>query len=144
MTCHLLDVNLLVALHMPDSVAYQRCQRWFINTGSQRFATCSITQSGFLRVSSLPVLKGHPLDMRELRAALAYLTARPEHEFWPGEIPYLDATAALTSRVQGHKQITDAYLLGLAIHRKAKFATLDRGILHLAGSEFAEHVELIH
>jgi uncharacterized protein len=45
--------------------------------------------------------------------------------------------------LQGHRQITDAYLLGLAIHNRGKLATLDRGILQLAGSDFAGHVELI-
>jgi predicted nucleic acid-binding protein len=45
--------------------------------------------------------------------------------------------------MQGYRQITDAYLLGLAIHNKGKLATLDRGIRHLAGREFAASVELI-
>jgi hypothetical protein len=67
----------------------------------------------------------------------------PGHVYWPDDPSYLDATRTLFARMQGHRQITDAYLLGLAIHNKGKLATLDRGIRQLAGSEFAACVEII-
>ncbi len=50
----------------------------------------------------------------------------PAHEFWPDDIPLAEAITAFRKRMHGHRQITDAYLLGLALHRKAKFATFDR------------------
>jgi predicted nucleic acid-binding protein len=77
------------------------------------------------------------------RELLFALTKEPGHRFWPTTIDVFEATARFESRMQGAKQITDAYLLAIAIHHNGKLATMDRAILHLAGPEFAKHVELI-
>ncbi len=82
-------------------------------------------------------------EMPEARNALQRLVQLPSHVFWPDTPAYLNATESLFARMQGHRQVTDAYLLGLAIHNKGKLATLDRGIGHLAGKEFAASVEVI-
>jgi hypothetical protein len=81
--------------------------------------------------------------MQEARDALNHLILQSGHVYWPDDPSYLDATRILFARMQGHRQITDAYLLGLAVHNKGKLATLDRGICHLAGREFAACVEVI-
>ena len=85
----------------------------------------------------------NPFELREAREALKNFIRRPGHVFWQDAPDYLDATKPVFAQIQGHRQTTDAYLLGLAIHNRGKLATLDRGILHLAGKEFASHVELI-
>jgi len=139
----LLDVNVLVALHVPDSQAYQRVQPWFFNCGSASFATCALTEGGFVRVSSHLSVKDGPIDFRELRIALGNLGSLPGHLYWPMNINYLQATEQFGLRMHGPKQVTDAYLLDLAIHHHGKLATLDKAVLHLAGAEFAEYVELI-
>jgi hypothetical protein len=59
------------------------------------------------------------------------------------DLGYLEASAPFEGRAYSPKQVTDSYLLGLAIHHQSILATLDRGIVHLAGSQFAKHVELI-
>ena len=81
--------------------------------------------------------------MPEARRALEHLIQQPGHIFWPDSPAYLDSTKSLFARMQGHRQTTDAYLLGLAIHNHGKLATLDRGIRQLAGNEFAANLELI-
>jgi predicted nucleic acid-binding protein len=81
--------------------------------------------------------------MLEARDALQHFVRQPGHVFWPDMPDYLDSTQSLFARMQGHRQTTDGYLLGLAIHNNGKLATLDRGILHLAGKEFAAHVEIL-
>lgn len=43
----------------------------------------------------------------------------------------LEAVARFELRITGHQQVTDAYLLGLAIHKKGRLATLDRALLSL-------------
>jgi predicted nucleic acid-binding protein len=63
--------------------------------------------------------------------------------FWPTTMDVFEATVRFESRMQGPKQVTNAYLLAIAIHHKGKLAMMDRAILHLAGLEFAKHVELI-
>lgn len=139
----LLDVNLLVAMHLPGDREYERVQHWFARIGSQSFATCAITQAGFVRVSSLLAIKDRPIDFSETSTSLRLLASLPGHFFWPMDLPYLEATAPFQPRMHGYRQITDAYLLGLARHHGGKLATLDRGILHVAGPEFRDYVELV-
>ena len=81
--------------------------------------------------------------MDEARVALHKLTSRPGHVFWPDDPQYLDATSTIFKRMQGHLQITDGYLLGLAKHHGGKLATLDKALPSLAGPELADAVELI-
>jgi predicted nucleic acid-binding protein len=52
----------------------------------------------------------------------------PGHRFWPDSISVLDAVKSTEGRITEHRQITDAYLVGLAIHHRGKLATMDRGI----------------
>jgi toxin-antitoxin system PIN domain toxin len=139
----LLDVNLLFILHQPLHSDFLGVKTWFQDRISENFATCPITQSGMIRL----LVQGVPgftlFTMEEAREALDRFTHRPNHIYWPDDPSYLTATQAIFARMQGHRQITGAYLLGLAIHNKGKLATLDRGIRHLAGKEFAVNVELI-
>ncbi len=143
MSHYLLDVNVLIALHSPSHGSFREVQRWFSNEGVHKFATCATTECGFIRLSAQLSAEAN-VGLEEAKFALATLLKNPSHTFWTSSVAFLDATKALESRIHGHRQITDAYLLGLAIHHKGKLATLDRAIVHLAGPEFAEYVELIH
>lgn len=143
MTRYLLDVNVLVAMHIPGNHDHERVLRWFARIGSKSFATCSITEAGFVRVSSQLAVKDGPIDFDEVRIALGNLTSLPGHAHWPIDISYLKATEPFGPRMHGPRQVTDAFLLGLARHHRGKLATLDKAVLHLAGTEFREFVELI-
>jgi hypothetical protein len=50
------------------------------------------------------------------------------HRFWADDLPLADAVRHFQGHIVGHKQVTDAYLLGLAMHRKSRLATLDESI----------------
>jgi hypothetical protein len=139
----LLDVNLLFVLHQPLHPDYKHADRWFRSGAGKAFATCPITQSGMMRLLLRGIAGLDPFDMQEARKALQHFIEEPGHVFWPDTPGYLDSTEGFFARMQGHRQTTDAYLLGLAIHNRGKLATLDRGILHLAGREFATCVELV-
>lgn len=139
----LLDVNVLYFLHQPRHSEFEIVQRWFVRQAADNFATCPVTQSGLLRLLCQARTGFDLFAIGEARAALAELTARKGHVFWPDNPGYLGATQRFSRRIQGHRQITDAYLLGLAIHKRGKLATFDRGIVQLAGGEFATNVELI-
>ena len=139
----LLDVNLLLVLHHPLHPHYEMTYRWFTQDAVKRFATCPITQSGFVRLLTQGATRLGPFGMQEAHNALQHFVQLPGHVYWPDTPSYLDATKFLFERMQGHRQTTDAYLLGLAIHNQGKLATLDRGILHLAGKEFTANVEVI-
>lgn len=139
----LLDVNILLTVHVPRHPNYAVVSGWFRRHASEQFATCPITQAGLARLlmQGLPGLV--PYTGSEARIALQALGAHPRHVFWPDAQPYLDVADPLFKRIQGFRQITDAYLLGLAIRNNGRLATLDSGIRQLAGTEFAGHVELI-
>jgi toxin-antitoxin system PIN domain toxin len=123
----LLDVNVLVALLDADHVDHQRSRAWFDREASRGWASCAITQNGFVRVLSQP---GYPNGLRAAKAIelLEHATATPSHEFWPCDRSLLDATLVDRSRVHGPGQLTDVYLLALAVSRGGRFVTLDRKI----------------
>ena len=139
----LLDVNVLLVLHDPLHQHYRLVSRWFANPAVKTFATCPVTQSGLMRIFTRGLPGLAPLTMHEAREALQNFVQQPGHVFWPDTPPWLESTKSIFARMQGHRQITDAYLLGLAIHNKGKLATLDPGIRHLAGAEFAANVEIV-
>jgi toxin-antitoxin system PIN domain toxin len=142
-TRFLLDVNVLIALHSPDHKDFNRVHRWFEAKAIERFATCAITQAGFVRVSAQISEKPLASEFAESRIALTEFVARAGHKYWPMDVGYLEATEPFKSRMHGHRQITDAFLLGLALNHGGKLATLDRAILHVAGAEYAGLMELI-
>jgi uncharacterized protein len=123
----LLDVNVLVALHDPQHVHHDMAVDWLETHAAEGWASCPITQNGCLRVLSLPV---YPNARRagELIAALGPSFASELHEFWPDDISLMQEGCLLTEHVHGHRQLTDLYLLALAVHRKGCFVTFDARI----------------
>lgn len=113
----LLDGNLMVALVVADHVHHEPARAWFRRAG--RFATCPTVQGTLLR---LLVRQGTPSS--DAREALTVLTGHPRHEQWLDDLTYLEVDL---SPVLGHRQVTDAYLAGLARAHRGRVATLDRG-----------------
>lgn len=121
----LLDVNVLVALFDPGHVHHEPAHDWFADNAADGWATCPVTQAGFLRVLSA-------LGSPELRPAtvvehLRKFCASPGHEFWPDTIALTDATLFDLS-FASHRNLTDIYLLGLARKKRGRLATFDRTI----------------
>lgn len=145
MSAFLLDVNVLVALAWPGHASHERAQRWFAGHSGEGWATCPFTQAGFVRVVSNPAFSPHAVTPAEAIRALHITIAHPGHRFWADDLSLEEAVRAFQSRVVGHQQVTDAYLLGLARHRKGKLATLDRSIrgLMTEGKGEADHIEVI-
>ena len=138
---YLLDVNVLIALAWPSHVHHQRSQKWFARMHSTGFRTCPLTQTGFVRISSNPSFTADAVLPGVALTLLARVTALPSHEFWPADLTLADAIGK-TGSIVGHRQVTDAYLLALARKRGGILATLDRGILALAGPNL-DAVELL-
>lgn len=123
----LLDVNVLIALLDAAHVHHAAANDWLaahIDTG---WASCPLTQNGCLRILST---EGYPRRQPVAAVAerLVEATRTPFHEFWPDEISVLDASRFEQERWLSSRQITDAYLLGLAVKRGGVFVTLDRGL----------------
>jgi hypothetical protein len=124
----LLDVNVLLALAWPTHVHHEAAHRWFAENHEMGWATCPLTQLGFVRLGMQPAVVKIPILFGDVMEALAQITANPAHRFWPLEGGLADISDEIRARVVGHHQLTDAVLLDLAIRRQGRLATFDRGI----------------
>jgi len=126
MTTCLLDINLLLALSDPMHIHHPLAHRWFAEKGQHAWATCPLTENGFIRIASHPNYPNRPGDVTAVLAIFRQLCEAPGHRFWPEDtsiLQILEPDAIIT-----HAQITDVYLLGLAVHKRGKLATLDQRI----------------
>jgi toxin-antitoxin system PIN domain toxin len=121
----LLDVNVLIALLDSDHSLHVTATSWFNGNAHKGWASCPITQNGCVRVMSNP---GYPgaLPVRAVVERLALASNTRLHEFWPDDISLLDAALLDPSRIHGPRQITDLYLLALAVKHRGSFVTFDR------------------
>jgi toxin-antitoxin system PIN domain toxin len=123
----LLDVNVLIALLDADHSLHVRATDWFSGQARSGWASCPITQNGCLRIMSHPGYP-HALPVRAVLERLREAAASQYHEFWPDEISLLDPKVADPSRIHGPRQITDVYLLALAVRRAGRFVTFDGSV----------------
>jgi uncharacterized protein len=128
----LLDVNVLVALAWPNHVHHAAALDWFEEIGHTRFATCPVTQSGFVRLSSnrraIPLAR----TPREACALLRRIVSLPGHVFWTDEIDLSGTEHIAWERLGSHAQVTDAHLLAIALHHGGRLATFDRELVNLS------------
>jgi len=124
----LLDVNLLVALFDPDHIHHDLAHDWFADNRARGWATCSVTESGFVRVLANPAYGSAVSRPVELVDRLRRLCGLEGHRFWADAVSLRDDTLFDCARVAGHRQLTDLYLLGLAQRRGGTLATFDRTV----------------
>ena len=127
----LLDVNVLLALLWPTHQFHDLVRTWFREHGNRRWATCPLTQNGFVRLASNPAITRDALTISESLLLLKTNLAHPGHSFWADDLDLAGSLARSNARLQGYRQLTDAYLLGLAIHHKGQVVTLDGGLATL-------------
>jgi toxin-antitoxin system PIN domain toxin len=139
----LVDVNVLVALAWPNHVHHRAALAWFEELGRAGFATCPMTQSGFVRVSSNRRAIPEARSPREAREVLRRITALSGHVFWPDDIDIASYEHIAWERLGSHSQVTDAHLLALAIRRGGRLATFDRGMIDLAPEDKTEYVTVL-
>lgn len=127
----LLDVNVLIALLDEDHSLHVRATEWFAAHARRGWASCPITQNGCVRIISHP---GYPNSRPVIAVAerLREACATPLHEFWPDDISLLDERVVDPARIHGPGQITDAYLLALAVRHRGRFVTFDHSIARTA------------
>ena len=128
---HLLDINVLIALAWPNHIHHEETTAWFESRAALAFRTCPITQTGFVRISCNPAFTSGAVTPEEALGLLHKVVELPGHSFWPDDLPLTNAFLPPVL-LSGHRQITDGYLLALAIAHDGLLATLDRGIIALA------------
>jgi hypothetical protein len=123
---YLLDVNVLLALTEPRHVHHEAAHAWFAEKGTEAWATCPLTENGFVRIASHPSYPNRPGDVAAVMDLLARLCRAEGHQFWTQDISIRDILNS--DVVVSHSHVTDVYLLGLAVHKQGKLVTLDQRI----------------
>ena len=125
----LLDVNVLIALFDEHHIFHERAHLWLEANSAAGIATCPITENGVVRVIS------HPKYSREFSLAPGDVIQRldgfceaQDHVFWPDDVSLREVGLFQTERILGTRQVTDVYLLGLAVRHGGRLVTFDEGI----------------
>lgn len=137
---HLLDLNVLIALTEPGHDRYRKAQEWFNSAGKGSFGVCPLTEAGFVRVTTNPAFLAGPRTFGQAVTVLQVLKELPGYWYCEIKDSWVALTAPFAGRIFGHQQVTDAYLLGLAIKQDGVLVTFDRGLRHMAGAEFGQNL----
>lgn len=133
MSVALLDVNVLIGLLWQPHDFHRAAMEWFLAHRNRGWATCPLTQNGFVRILSNPNLyRNGPQVEEAIQLLSSTINASKDHHFWPADLSIVQWPQGLASAIHGHHQITDAYLLQLTIRNRGTFVTFDRRMLQLA------------
>ena len=123
----LLDVNVLIALLDSDHTLHEDAMSWFGRHAREGWASCAITQNGCVRIMSNPSYP-NALPIPVVIKHLADACEDEVHEFWSDKVSLLDPEVVDSTRIHGPKQITDLYLLALAVEHEGRYVTFDAGV----------------
>ena len=123
---YLLDVNVLVPLIDPNHVAHDAAHHWFETIGARAWATCPITENGVIRIVGNVKYPSTPGSPAEVARIVAQMRELPGHVFWADDISLLGDERIDPSQLLTSAQVTDTYLLALAVAHEGKLATFDR------------------
>ncbi|MEP7303698.1 MAG: TA system VapC family ribonuclease toxin [Caldimonas sp.] len=123
----LLDVNVLVALLDAAHLHHRAATAWLATHVEKGWASCPLTQNGCVRILSLPAYQNAQAPAAVVDR-LARAAAGKRHEFWPDSVSVLEPGRLRWDHVLSSRQITDVYLLALAVANGGRLVTLDRGI----------------
>ena len=121
-----------MALAWPNHVHHSRALPWFAANCEEGWATCPVTESGFVRVSSNVRVIPNARTPEQAIHLLRQIRQLPGHTFWDDDVSPVDSDATAFERVVGYRQVTDAHLLSLAMRKGGCLATFDRGVVELA------------
>ena len=125
------DVNTLIALAWPNHVHHDAARSWFVANRAAGWATCTLTEAGFVRVSCNRTAVGHEVTALDAIALLRRIRRRGLHTFWSRGRSMTSFPDEILTRIQGYRQITDAVLVSLAMQHGGRLATFDGGIKSL-------------
>ena len=139
----LLDVNVLVALFDPEHIHHETAHAWFGGSGRGGWATCPLTENGLVRVVSNPRYPGRRTTHDEAMRKLGGFCDHGDHSFWPDSVTIGDSELFKSGSIHGHKQLTDVYLLALAVANSGLLVTFDRSIPTAAVSGATENQSIL-
>ncbi|HEY3757672.1 MAG TPA: TA system VapC family ribonuclease toxin [Opitutaceae bacterium] len=125
----LLDVNTVLALAWPNHVQHRAAHAWFERESERSWGTCSVTQIGFVRISSNPAFEHH-VSTQEAFQKLTEIAAVPGHAFWPEPAAgyVTESLSPTVPKILTHGLVTDGFLAGIAKYNGGRLATFDKGL----------------
>lgn len=139
----LLDVNVLVAIAWPNHVHHELARAWLLEHRPAAWATCPVTESGFVRISSNGRAIPAAVSPGEAVELLVRLRRQPGHVFWEDAVSLAETAEVPRTRLISYTQVTDAHLLALARQRGGRLVTFDRRLAALAEPEQGRDVVLL-
>jgi toxin-antitoxin system PIN domain toxin len=142
----LLDVNVLIALVDPIHIYHEAAHHWFALNRGNGWATCALTENGLVCVLSNPSYQGNRSTLKQATSSLHALcdNRAREHLFWTESLSVRDSGLFNWNRVQGHRQLSDVYLLALAVSRHGRFTSFDTAIsLEAVYGATTENLEIL-
>ena len=121
----LLDVNVLIALIDPTHISHDTAHDWFSAEALDGWATCPLVENGVIRIVAHPRYPNTPGSPGVVASVLRGFKTQPGHVFWPDDISLLTTDHIDADQLLSHGQITDSYLLGLAVAHGGQLASLD-------------------
>jgi len=140
------DLNVMLALCDPAHVHHEVASQWFATSAQQGWATCPLTENGFVRILSTPTYPGIRLSPADGILLLETLVQNhaATHHFWPDSATFRDSTLFQSAAIAGPKQLIDIYLLGLCQQNGGTLVTLDARIITSAiGSPDADLLHVL-
>jgi uncharacterized protein len=129
----LMDVNFVIGLLDPDHPFHNPAHDWWFKNEKHGWVSCPLTENGVVRIMSNP---GYSKKTRfppgDLIDRLQKFASQTNHEFWPDDISLRDAKIFGAGRIHSSRQLTDLYLLALAVKHQGCLVTFDQGIPHSA------------
>ena len=126
MSAALLDVNVLIALLDRRHLHHEPAHAWFAAEQAKGWATCPLTQNAVLRIVGQPRYPNSPGPPAVVAPLMAELIRHPQHQFWPDSLSLLGQSSVDVSRLLDASQLTDTYLLALAVHHGGRLVSFDR------------------
>ncbi|MDZ7749045.1 MAG: TA system VapC family ribonuclease toxin [Halofilum sp. (in: g-proteobacteria)] len=123
----LLDANVLIALLDESHTHHGAAMDWLAGEIDHGWASCPLTQNACVRIMAQPAYPGD-FTPAEVAVRLGEAVADPSHAFWPADVSLLDRARFDWSHILGHRQVSDVYLLQLAVHNSGRFVTFDQHI----------------
>ena len=137
------DVNVLIAIAWPEHSLHDVAVAWFDARADRGWATCPITEYGFMRISSNAKVVSDPVTPREAADLLVALREVGTHNFWIDDLEPSTSELLPRERLTGHRQVTDAHLIALSRRHHGSISTFDRGLKTLARGLSSTTVELV-
>jgi toxin-antitoxin system PIN domain toxin len=122
----LLDVNVLISLIDPTHILHDAAHGWFAGLDGAPWATCSVTENAVLRIVGHPKYPNSAGSPAAVAPIVAGLRALAGHVFWGDELSLVASASVDASAIETAGQVTDTYLLALAVSKGGRLATFDR------------------